>query len=118
MSEGDKKKKDYVISARYTEDEYLDVLMKISDADGKQMMKPAAFTKAAALAGKVTIVDSELEQYRAFIASNIGNNLNQIARRLNTDNLAGTITEQTYIDVLNELGSLKKELTKLLEPLR
>lgn len=118
MNEGDKKNKDFVISARYTEDEYMDVLLKITDEDGHRMMSPGAFSKAAALAGKVTIVDSELEQYRAFIAGNIGNNLNQIARRLNTDNLAGTITEQTYIDVLNELGSLKKELTKLLEPLR
>ena len=118
MNEGDKKNKNFVISARYTEDEYLDVLMKITDESGQQMMSPGAFSKAATLGGKVTIVDSELERYRAFIASRISNNINQIARGLNTDRKAGKISEATYEKTLLELQKLVAELNKLLEPLR
>lgn len=118
MNEGDKKNKDFVISARYTEDEYMDVLLKITDEDGHRMMSPGAFSKAATLGGKVTIVDSELERYRAFVAARMGNNINQIARGLNTDRKAGKISETTYEVVLQELEKLVVELNKLLEPLR
>ena len=116
MSE--KKTRDYVISARYTEDEYIDVLLKITDESGQQMMSPGAFSKAATLGGKVTIVDSELERYRAFVAARMGNNINQIAKGLNTDRKAGKISEATYEVILKELKSLVVELNKLLEPLR
>lgn len=118
MIKKEKKNKEHVISARYNEDEYLDILLKISDADGKQMMSPGAFSKAATLAGKVTIVDSELEQYRVFVASKISNNINQIAKRLNTDFKAESVSEKTYIDVLNQMEKLNNELNKLLEPMR
>ena len=82
------------------------------------MMSAGAFSKLATLAGKVTIIDSELEQYRAFVASRISNNINQIAKRLNTDFKANHVSEETYINVLNEMGKLNDELNKLLEPLR
>lgn len=113
-----KKNKEYVVSARYTEDEYLDILLKISDANGKKMMSVGAFSKVATLSGKVTIIEKELEQYRTFIASRISNNINQIAKRLNTDHKADLISEKTYIDVLNQMEILNHELNKLLEPLR
>jgi len=113
-----KKNKDYVISSRYTEDEYLDILMKVSDGDGNPMMKPSAFVKAASLSSGVKIVDSELEKYKVFIAAKVGNNLNQIAKRLNTDNKSGVLNDRTYIDVLNDMSLIKKELNELLEPIR
>ena len=112
-----KDKKEHVISARYTESEYLDVLMKITDADGTQMMSPGAFSKAATLGGRVTITDTEVERYRVFILSKISNNLNQIAKGLNTDRLADRVTEETHISTLEKLQELKDEVIKLTEPL-
>lgn len=110
-------KKNYVISARYTESEYLDVLMKITDADGTQMMSPGAFSKAATLGGRVTIIDTEVERYKAFLLSKISNNMNQIAKGLNTDRLAGNVFEETHILVLKNLNEIKDEITQLMEPL-
>jgi hypothetical protein len=114
---GVKSKKEHVISARYTESEYLDVLMKITDADGTQMMSPGAFSKAATLGGRVTISDTEVERYKAFVLSKISNNMNQIAKGLNTDRLAGCVPEETHISVLMRLEEIKDEITKLMEPL-
>ncbi len=52
------------------------------------------------------------------MAARMGNNINQIARGLNTDRKAGEISEVTYENVLVELEKLVVELNKLLEPLR
>ena len=113
----DKSTKQHVISARYTESEYLDVLLKITDADGTQVMSPGAFSKAATLGGRVTIVDSEVERYKVFLLSKISNNMNQIAKGLNTDRLAGRVSEETHIFALEKLHEIKDEITKLMEPL-
>ncbi len=112
-----KKKKEYVISARYTESEYLDVLMKITDGNGTQMMSPGAFSKAATLNGRVSVMDTEVERYKAFILSKISNNMNQIAKGLNTDRLVGCVTEETHISVLMKLEKINTEIIKLMEPL-
>jgi hypothetical protein len=117
VSDKPKDRKEHVISARYSESEYLDVLMKLSDADGAQMMSPGAFSKAATLGGRVTIVDTEVERYRVFILSKISNNLNQIAKGLNVDRMAGRVSEETHISTLEKLQEVKDEVTKLTEPL-
>lgn len=118
MSEVIKKNKERVISARYTEDEYMDILLKISDGEGKQIISPGAFSKAATLSGRVTVVDKEVEQYKVFVASKISNNVNQISKRLNSDFKAKIISEKTYGDVLEELNKLTIQVHSLLEPLR
>lgn len=113
-----KKNKDFVISARYSEDEYMDVLFKITDENGQQIMSPGAFSKSATLSAKVTLVDSELERYRVFVAAKMGSNINQIARGLNADRISEKINESTYESVMKELEKLVIQLNKLLEPLR
>ena len=113
-----KENKSHVISARFNDDEYLDVMMKITDESGTQLMKLSDFARASILSSKVVIVDSELEQYRAWVAASVGNNINQIARRLNTDAKTEILSESTYIDVLKELNKISVEMNKLLEPLK
>jgi hypothetical protein len=103
MNDEKKTGRDIVISTRLTEHEFAEMQTKLMDANGKPMMKPAAFLRAAATGAVVNVVDTELEQYRIFIEKRASNNLNQIAKRLNSDHLAGIITNQTYENVLAEL---------------
>jgi hypothetical protein len=112
-----KEGKDIVISTRLTESEYTEILCKISDGSGKPLMKPGAYLRAAATGASITVVDAEIERYRAFIAGKISNNLNQITRRLNEDNKSGKIDHETYGQVLAELKELNAEFCRLLVPL-
>ena len=63
-------------------------------------------------------MDREVEQYKVHAAAKIGNNINQVAKRLNEDNLNDLITPATYDGVLNNLEEIKTELKELLAPLR
>lgn len=112
-----KEGKDIVISTRLTGSEYADLLLRISDDSGKPLMKPSAYLRAAATGASVTVADTELARYRAFIAGRAGNNINQIARRLNADNKACKIDGDTYRQVLAELQKINAELSRLLVPL-
>ena len=58
-------------------------------------------------------VDTELEQYKVFIEKRASNNLNQIAKRLNSDNLAGKINTKTYEDVLAELVKISEAFIRI-----
>jgi hypothetical protein len=103
MNSENKSTKSIVVSTRLNEHEFAEMQLKLIGSNGKPMMKPAAFLKAAATGAVVTVIDAELEQYRVFIEKRASNNLNQIAKRLNTDHLAGKINNKTYEDVLSEL---------------
>lgn len=113
----DKKNKNIVISARLTEDEYADIKLRISDADGKAMMKTSEYYKRALLDAVVHIKDKEVEQYKVFVLSKISNNINQVAYRLNSDNKAGIIDAKTYDDVLNSMKNICDEVSRLSSPL-
>jgi len=111
-----KENKDFKIQSRYTESEYLDVLLKITDVDGQLLMKPGEFSKACTLSGHAIIKDKELDEYKVFVVAKISNNLNQIVKRLHQDNLANRITDQTYINLLEELEKINEQLALLTEP--
>lgn len=107
-----------VVSIRFKDDEYIDLLMKVSDKDGKPIMPVGKFVKCAALTGKVKIFNHEVEEYKAFILGKISNNINQIAHRLNTDNIENKVSEQTYIANLEALESLLKHVNELAQAVR
>ena len=111
-----KENKTHNIQARYTESEYFDVLLKISDENGELLMKPSEFSKLCTLDGNAIIRDKELDEYKVFIISKISNNFNQLVKRLNKDNLNNKITDETYIKLLEELEKLNEKLTTLSEP--
>jgi hypothetical protein len=114
---GTKKNKTIVISARLTEDEYADITLRISGADGKAMMKQSEYFKSALLDAAVHVKDKEVEQFKVFILSKISNNINQVAHRLNSDNKAGIIDAETYKDVLENMEKICNEVAKLSSPL-
>jgi len=113
-----KKNKSIVIATRLKEDEYTDVMLRIINDEGEQIMKPSDYFKQALLGAKVVVNDKEVEQYKAFILSRISNNMNQVVKRLNKDNLANKVSEETYKDVLDELVKINQEIVELAEPVR
>jgi len=115
---GEKKNKSHVISWRCSDDELVEILMKVCDEDGVEMMKPSAYSRAATLGGHVTIVDSELERYKAFVLARQGNLRNQMVKCLHQDRKAGIVTEKTYISILEQMHKEEIAQNKLLEPLR
>ena len=113
----EKKAKSSVISFRIDDDALAELIMKTTDSRGEQIISPSAFARAALESAQVHVVDQELEAFRVYVAAQIGNNINQIARRLNTDAKAGVIDTVTYRDVANELASISNELHALLQPI-
>lgn len=87
-------------------------------SDGKPIMPLSTFIRGAISNKQLVAVDREVERYKAYSSAKIGNNLNQIARRLNEDHRAEIIDLGTYDYALSELAKIKAELRELLAPLR
>jgi len=113
-----KKKRLHQIGVRLTDDEYEDLMHKITDLDGNQMMTPSTFARASMKGAAVRIVDTELEQYRTFVAAQMANARNQMVNRLNIESKAGIISEKTYVEILELMRDQDHELNRLLEPLK
>lgn len=112
----EKKTKSSVISFRIDDDALTELMMKTTDSRGEQIISPSAFARAALESAQVHVVDQELEAFRVYVAAKLGNNINQIARRLNTDAKSGVINTDTYCDVAAQLASISDELHALLQP--
>jgi hypothetical protein len=111
-------KKTEIISGRVSNDELKEIKKKLLNDEGVQVIKIGKFVREATLKAHVIFNDPELEKYRIFTAAQIGNNMNQIARRLNQDNKAGKICEATYENILGLLEKTYDKLNDLLEPIR
>jgi hypothetical protein len=48
-----------------------------------------------------------------FVLAQAGNNLNQLAHRANADNAAGIIDSKTYLDILDSLLIIRKQLKEV-----
>jgi hypothetical protein len=112
----DKKPRQHVISFRIDDDALAELMLKVTDSRGQQIISPSAFARAALESSQVHVVDQELEAFRVYVAAKLGNNINQIARRLNTDAKGGVIDTTTYSDVAAQLASISDELQALLQP--
>lgn len=116
-NKNNKEKREHVVSTRLTDKEYSELLLKLSDDEGVLIKRVSDFIQGACTGATVHVYDSEIERYKAFIAGRTGNNINQIARRLNQDNIAGKISDDTYEEVLLQLKQINDDLSKVLRPL-
>ncbi len=112
-----KEKRQFVISTRLSESEYFDFLANVSGKGGMKKRAQSSYLRAAALGMSVRIIDSEVEAYRMFIAGKMSNNINQIAKRLNTDFKSNILTSETYHEVLIALKAVHDDYLNLIKPL-
>lgn len=72
------------------------------------------FFRTCVLTNKTQVVakarKSDNSERILFLVRKSGNNINQIAHRINADHLAGKVSEKTYIEVLEELQAISAQL--------
>ncbi|MCX7089768.1 MAG: plasmid mobilization relaxosome protein MobC [Methylococcales bacterium] len=108
-------KKSHIISFRVNDNELANTRLKFCDEMGEPVMKDGEIAKRSFLGcTAIKRIDHDLEKYKIATAARIGNNINQIAHRLNTDNLAKKIDNKTYQQVAIELQGLVEQLNRLL----
>lgn len=110
------------VSFRISEKEYDEVMAEIpvfksGNKKGKPMMNFSQFVRMLLKRRHVVVVDLEVEEYKVAAAARIGNKINQIAHRLNADNLKGKIDFETYDQALEELRKIRKKIYKVLSPI-
>jgi len=116
MVEGKNNKKN-IISFRLSDDEYADLLLKISDANGMQKLSASAFVRASLVSAQVRANDVELERYRVYIAGQIAQQINEIAGALNTANNEGVVSDNLVITLADKIDVITNEMHQLLAPL-
>lgn len=104
-----------IVQFRVSPEELIYVLAKFEDNSGETTIKASEIAREAFLGCKaIKPVNRDLEKYKIATAARIGNNVNQIAHRLNSDHLAHKIDDQTYKEVSIELHTLVNQLNILL----
>ncbi len=118
MARRAKTSKDRKVTFRLTQEQFEDIERRIPlNKNGGKMFTVSHFIRESVLRRKVVAVDQEIEEYKVVAASKIGNNINQIAHRLNTDNLQNKVDQETYREVLEQLNIFRDEMLKTLAPL-
>lgn len=84
---------------------------------GKPLVSHGQFIKELVVKRKVVMVDRKVEEYKVASAARIGNNLNQIAYRLNSDHLADKINYVTYNEICEDLKVIRAEMNRILAPI-
>jgi len=113
----EKNNKKNIISFRLSDDEYADLLLKISDANGMQKLSASAFVRASLVSAQVRANDVELERYRVYIAGQIAQQINEIAGALNTANNEGVVSDNLLITLADKIDVITNEMHQLLAPL-
>ena len=106
------------ISTRLTDSELAEFKLSISDDNGNLKITPSDYFRAAVLGRSVRFADAEVERYRAFIASKISNNLNQLTKSLHLQHKKGVLNDQTYVDLLIALKTIHADTVELTRPIR
>ncbi|WP_440057883.1 plasmid mobilization protein [Pseudomonas fragariae (ex Marin et al. 2024)] len=102
-----KPNKDRVVAFRLTDEE----LAAFKEQIEKSGTKPAQFWRELVLSKEPVFVESSKDHERLlFIANKAGNNLNQIAHKLNSAYRRGVVSEQLYLKTLNSLVSVRNLL--------
>lgn len=102
-----KPNKDRVVAFRLTEAQYADFEEQMK----KSGTKPAQFWRELVLSKEPVFVEATQDHERLlFIANKAGNNLNQIAHKLNSAYRRGIVSEQLYLKTLNSLVSVRNLL--------
>lgn len=108
-----KENRNVLISFRLTESEFLPYKKIISDAD----LNKTEFFRAVFLHKKPVFRPNNKKDTKnvIFEINKIGNNLNQIAKKLNEDSKRGIISQRSYSNAINRLISIEWHLNRLLE---
>ena len=113
-----KKNNTGVISFRPNKKDYQKKEKQCQDQFGNQLMSVGQLAKKAFNKSKVTVIDSTVEQYKAFILRKASNNLNQQARQINIAAKAGKIDDEYALALFVKLDELYEEITELARPIR
>lgn len=70
-------------------------------------MERRARAAAMLLTKKRPAIKNESMQQLLFVFNKAGNNINQLARRANADHLQGKLSEESYIDILQDLQHIQ-----------
>ena len=120
QNKGNKKKKHqkkHVVSTRLTEEELRIFERKISGKGGGVAVSKSKFLHQACTGKKLKKVDLEVEQYKVFIASRLGNDMNEITLRLKNVELKHGVNADTYEALLQELKTINDQFNQLIRPL-
>ncbi|WP_122423057.1 plasmid mobilization protein [Pseudomonas viridiflava] len=102
-----KSNKERVVAFRLTEEQHASFQEQIQ----KSGVKPSQFWSALVLSKEPVFIESSKDHERLlFIANKAGNNLNQIAHKLNSAYRRGIVSEQLYLKTLNSLVSVRNLL--------
>ncbi|ARR51943.1 plasmid mobilization protein [Photobacterium damselae] len=108
-----KNNKSELISLRLTTEEYEPYKLLMKDLDiGKSAFFRALLTNKL---GVVQLENNKDYKRMLFLNNKISNNINQIAKRLNTDAKKGIITQRSYNLAINNLISIKQQLKRMLD---
>lgn len=97
-----------------------DTHKKLSEKAKDANMSLTDFFKAAIVSNQSIVVAKEPkktknEQKIIRISAQISNNLNQLTHRINTDNLAGVLSDDRYKNLNYELLKIRLELARITE---
>lgn len=98
------------LAFRIPEDEYEKFLDKVISS-GSTVSR---FIRTAVLENKTRVLKQESASLLMYHVCKIGNNINQIAHRVNIDNKKGIVSEDTYKKVLRDLKINEAKLDALL----
>lgn len=103
------------LSVRLEEDEREKILEKIKESG----LTISEFFRDAIITNRTKVVAPSAEQAlkieqaavdarrTRFLASKASNNINQLAHRANSEFLTGVISENTYLDILDDLEAMR-----------
>jgi len=115
--ENKKPQRKHVVSTRLTDEEMMLFERKISGIDGSIRMSKSMFLHQACTGKKVKKVDLEVEQYKAFIAARLGNDMNKITLSLKNSELNQDRNVGIYEALLQELKQINDRFNQLTRPL-
>ncbi len=128
-------KKSKLISFRVSKEEYEELssriplklkqdkmgeLVKDDEGNVKQipLMSISTFIRGAVLGKRLFAVDRVVEEEKVVAAAKIGNNINYIARRLNSAHKKGIVDQSTYEEMLALLRETRDQMYDILAPIR
>ena len=110
--------RDRKISIRITEQEYNDITLTLTNGEGKKIMSYSDYYRHAANSSKVVIVDKEIDRYKIHAIHKCGNVITQLNKVLYGAKKRGTLSSNTFENIISELEKLNDEMTYLVNPLK
>jgi len=98
------------VAFRLTKTDHDDYLSKVTGSG----LSPSEFFRDAVLSNKTEIIAKpkadEDKKRLIFLINKASNNVNQLAHRANADHAAGLTSQETYVDILQELQAFNRYL--------